>query len=83
MGEGRCRGQRYGQGKSVHWIGCFVFSVLELAKTMPGEKSWDFWDMFYYMKTQKYISIHGVSEHTWDWPKKVRLYGIYVYQSGR
>ena len=50
---------------------------------MPGEKSWDFWDMFYYTKTQKYISIHGVSEHTWDWPKKVRLYGIYVYQSGR
>lgn len=25
---------------------------------------------FYYMKTQKYISIHGVSEHIWDWPKK-------------
>ena len=29
VGGGARRGQGYGQGKSVHWVGCFVFSVLE------------------------------------------------------
>ena len=37
VGKGACGRQRYAQGESVYWIGCFGFNVSECADNMPGE----------------------------------------------